>query len=108
MRLNREDHRANYRRRKILRMAESAMRAHHLVLRTKGKTRARTPKAFYGFRADDIVEMYIRKSGSGAGLWYRLKDGRVVDAFGRPSDPNRRRYKTKPLPRWPVNDRVRR
>ena len=82
------------------------MRAHQLVLFTKGRTRARTPEAFYGFQAEDIAEIYIHKSGVGSGLWYRLYDGRVVDAFGRRSDRNRR-YIAKRVPRTPVIGRFR-
>ena len=73
----------------MLQMAGATMRAHFVVLKTKGKTRARTPEQFYGFRAVDVIEMYFRKHGFGRGLWYRLKDGRVIDAIGKPSEPDR-------------------
>lgn len=92
---------------RLLKMAENAMRAHHVVLRTNGRTGTPTPETFYGFRAKDVVEIYSQKSGVGDGLWYRLKDGRVIDAFGKRSDRIRARYVVRPLPRSPANGRVR-
>lgn len=86
-------------------MAASTMRAYHLVLRTMGRTTAPTPEAFYGFSDSDVVEIYNRKVGCGAGVWYRLKDGRVIDAFGKLSDRNPRRYTLKPLPKPSTNGR---
>jgi hypothetical protein len=70
---------------KIRWMAHASMRAYFVVLKTNGKTRASTPETFYGFQAADVLEMYFHKRGSGNGLWYRLKDGRIIDALGKPS-----------------------
>ena len=65
-------------------MVGRAMRAHFLVLRTQGRTAAaRTAEEFYGFRARDVIEMHFEKRGPGRGLWFRLKDGRVVKAVGK-------------------------
>jgi hypothetical protein len=77
------------------------MRAYHLVLRINGKTQTKTPEEFYGFLARDVVEIYIRKKGFGSGVWYRLKDGRVIDAFGKRSSRVRERYVVRPLARGP-------
>jgi hypothetical protein len=88
-------------------MAENAMRAYHVVLRTKGRTATRTPEALYGFRAQDVVEMYSQKKGVGPGLWYRLKDGRVIDAFGKRSSRTRSWYVLMHVPRSPIKERNR-
>jgi hypothetical protein len=77
---------------KIRRMARASMRAHFVVLKTHGKTRASTPETFYGFQAADVLEMYFHKRGSGEGLWYRLRDGRIIDALGKPSQRARSWY----------------
>ena len=82
-------------------LARSAMRAHFLILRTNKKTKAHTPEGFYGFKAEDVIELYVRKVGYGAGLWFRLKDGRVFDAFGKRSGRTAR-YIPKPIPNTPV------
>lgn len=75
------------------RIAGDTMRAQFLILRRKGKARASSDEEFYGFRPEDVVEMYSRKHGvAKRGLWYRLKDGRVIDALGRPSEPDRAWY----------------
>jgi len=84
---------------KMLRLARNAMRAHHLIARTKGMTSAGTAEEFYGFRVLDVIAMYAHKAGVGPGLWFRLEDGRVVDAFGRRSG-RRARYIARQLPRF--------
>jgi hypothetical protein len=66
-------------------IVDNTMRAHFLVMRTMRRTRARTCREFYGFRASDVIMMHLQKQGLGSGLWFRLKDGRVIDALGRPS-----------------------
>jgi hypothetical protein len=73
-------------------MIGNTMHAHYVVIRTKRKTRARTAEEFYGFREVDVVEMFFYKHGFGSGVWYRLKDGRVIDAFGKPSRRDRAWY----------------
>jgi hypothetical protein len=67
------------------RIVDSTMRAHFLVMRTMRRTRARTCREFYGFRDSDVIMMHFQKQGLGSGLWFRLKDGRVIDSVGRPS-----------------------
>ena len=76
----------------ILPMAGASMRAQFVVSRTMGKTRASTPEKFYGFKASDVIEMHFHKRGFGGGVWYRLKDGRVIDAQGRRSRRTRSWY----------------
>lgn len=75
--------RAPKERRKPDQLVDNAMRAHFLVLRTHGRTAtARTAEEFYGFRAKDVIEMHYQKTGSGRGLWFRLRNGRVTNAAG--------------------------
>lgn len=40
----------------------------------------------YTFRPADVTELYLRKVGSGEGLWFRLHDGRVFDHHGAVSE----------------------
>jgi hypothetical protein len=70
---------------KLAQMAGASMRAHFVVLKIQGKADTSTPEEFYGFKPADVSEMHFRKRGAGRGLWFRLKDGRVIDAFGRRS-----------------------
>ncbi len=72
------------------------MRAYFVVLRTLGRTKAETPEELYGFRAPDVSEIHFYKAGFGRGLWYRLKDGRVLDSLGRPSRRDRISYAMRP------------
>jgi hypothetical protein len=71
-------------------MASEHMRVHYVLLHKTGKTRARSPEEFYGFRPEDVLELHLHKHGFGRGAWFRLKDGRVIDAHGNPS--HRERY----------------
>jgi len=58
----------------------------------RSRTKAKTPEEFYGFRPEDVVELHNRKHGAKYGAWWRLKDGRVFDIAGRPSEPARHWY----------------
>lgn len=49
-----------------------------------GDTKAATPEAYYGFSAFDVAELHFHMVGQGEGLWFRLKDGRVIDWHGNP------------------------
>lgn len=68
------------------------MSAHYLVMKTLEKTDACTREQIFGFGPEDVVEVHRRKRGVGRGFWYRLADGRVFDALGRPSPPTRSCY----------------
>jgi hypothetical protein len=77
-------------------IARKAMNAHFWILHAKGKTHAASnPEQFYGFRPEDVVEIHFHKQGFGKGLWYRLHDGRVISAIGKPSNPERFWYGSK-------------
>lgn len=58
------------------------------------KTRAKTPEQLYGFGAEEVVSIHHRKHGFGRGVWFRLKDGRVFDAAGRPSEKESEWYQS--------------
>ncbi|HXR75361.1 MAG TPA: hypothetical protein VN737_05265 [Bryobacteraceae bacterium] len=46
--------------------------------------RAETKEEFFGFCSDDIVGLHQRKQGvPDVGVYFRLRDGRVIDTFGR-------------------------
>ncbi len=74
------------------RLVRNAMRAYFLVLRTRGRTEAQTEEEFYGFCAQDVVEMHYQKKGPSRGLWFRLKGGRAINAFGEDTKRARSRY----------------
>lgn len=61
-------------------------------LRQRRAIRAATPEELFGFRAEDVVKVYLHKRGFGRGLWFRLNDGRVLDAKGRPTHSERHWY----------------
>ena len=75
-----------------LQSTEGLMRAYFVVLWTLRRTSALTPEELYGFSASDVSEIHRYKAGTGPGVWYRLKDGRVFDSLGRPSRRDRVSY----------------
>jgi len=55
--------------------------------------RTETKEEFFGFRSEDIVGLHQRKHDvPNVGVFFRLRDGRVIDAFGREHDPERALY----------------
>ena len=79
---------------KLQHIARETMSAHFLRHRSAGATRASGPEEFYGFRPQDVAEIFLHKHGFGRGVWFRLKDGRVIDVHSRPSDRDRAWYVT--------------
>ncbi len=74
-------------------IARDTMQAHFRRLMERGKNRgAGSPEEFYGFQPDDVIEMHFHRHGVGRGVWYRLKDGRVIDALGKPGHRERAWY----------------
>jgi len=51
------------------------------------------PAAFFGFRPEDVARVHTRKSGI-AGVWFRLKDGRVFNRYGGIDDPDPALYES--------------
>ena len=79
------------------RLVGNAMRAHFLVLWTQGRTGvARTAEEFYGFSAKDVIEMHFEKREPARGLWFRLRNGRVINAVGKASHPAPSHYAVPP------------
>ena len=54
---------------------------HFQVNKGLGLTEATSKEEYYGFAADDIDRVYFHE-GFGAGLFVRLRDGRVFDSCG--------------------------
>ncbi len=79
---------------KLQHIARETMSAHFLRHRSAGATRASGPEEFYGFRPEDVAAIFLHKHGFGRGVWFNLKDGRVIDVHGRPSDRDRAWYVT--------------
>lgn len=40
------------------------------------------PSRYYGFSPVDVIAIHNHRRGVGAGLWFRLRDGRVFDKTG--------------------------
>ena len=48
----------------------------------------------FGFSAGDIDGIHTHKTGVGDGVWFRLKDGRVISALAEESDADPALYDT--------------
>jgi len=70
-------------------IAEDAMEAFALLL---SKDMQVTVEQFYGFAPAEVSDIHLRKNGHGTGLWFRLRDGRVFDLRGIPSEEGREWY----------------
>ncbi len=55
----------------------------------KGSMEAQTKEEFFGFTCADIEAIHSRKLGlQGVNLFFRLRDGRVIDGFSRSHEPD--------------------
>lgn len=52
------------------------------------------PAKYYSFAPADVAVIHNHKRGVGAGLWFRLRDGRVFDKTGAHSEPSPALYDT--------------
>lgn len=52
------------------------------------------PRKYFGFSPEDVAELHTHKKGVGDGVWFRLKDGRVIDKYGTPAESDRSLYDT--------------
>jgi hypothetical protein len=52
----------------------------------------KTREEMYPFTPGDVAEVYFHKNGHGAGIWFRLNDARVFDAYGKPSESEFHHY----------------
>jgi hypothetical protein len=73
-------------------LSRETMQKHFLAFKSVGRTRAGSPEGFYGFRAEDVIEMHFHQNGFGRGVWYRLKDGRVINVLGQEAPRDRAWY----------------
>jgi hypothetical protein len=55
-------------------------------IKSLGLTAATTSWEFYGFRPTEIETIHFSKRGTGQGVWFRLRDGRVFDVFAWPDE----------------------
>lgn len=67
---------------------DAVMEKHYTVLKWLGWTEAASKEDFYGFAAADVVLVHGHKQGRGAGVFFRLRDGRVIDTEAREHDPD--------------------
>lgn len=51
-----------------------------------------TPRARFSFRAGDVAEIYTHKTDEGAGVWFRLKSGQIIDQYGEAQGTDTRMY----------------
>ncbi len=51
-----------------------------------------TCEAVFGFSPNEVEGIHTHKTGIGDGVWFRLKDGRVISGFREESDPNPNLY----------------
>jgi hypothetical protein len=70
-----------------LALLDFIMAREFLMSRLVVTTDAQTKEEFYGFGCGDIEALHSRKHGApGVNLFFRLRDGRVIDTFGRPHE----------------------
>jgi hypothetical protein len=50
-----------------------------------GGTTASSPEEYFGFHHKEVRAIHFHKQGTGEGLWFRLRDGRVIDEVARAS-----------------------
>lgn len=68
---------------------DAVMEKHFQVKKELGLTQALSKEMFYGFCYRDIARVHFHKQGFGPGVFFRLRDGRVIDTAARrhESDP---------------------
>lgn len=69
-----------------LRLFELLMETHHRYGMLLGFTTATSPEQYFGFHHEDVKEVHTYKLGEGGGIWFRLRNGRVVDQVGLPDE----------------------
>jgi hypothetical protein len=52
------------------------------------------PSDYYGFAPADVAMIHNHKRGAGAGLWFRLRNGRVFDKTGEAAERDPALYDT--------------
>ena len=64
------------------------MEKHFRVRKGLGLTQAASKEEYFGFSYRDVVRVHGHKQGCGAGLFFRLRDNRVIDVAGESHDPD--------------------
>lgn len=75
---------------KLAEIASNAMEAYYGLERARSN--AASAEEYFGFAAHDVSDIHLRKHGTGRGVWFRLRDGRVYDCAARPSETDRMWY----------------
>jgi len=73
---------------KLTAVFNEMMRKHHRQSILLGGTTASSPEEYFGFHHKQVETVHFHKQGAGAGLWFRLRCGRVVDEVARPACGN--------------------
>ena len=61
------------------------MRKHHRQSVLLGNTAASSPEEFFGFHHRQIETVHFHKRGVGAGIWFRLHCGEVINEIAAPT-----------------------
>jgi hypothetical protein len=67
---------------------DRVMEKHFAVHKGVGLTEAESKEEFFGFKASEVEMVHHWKMGAGSGVYFRLRDGRVVDTSAQEHDPN--------------------
>ena len=57
-----------------------------------GVAQSPDPIRFYGFTPNDVSGLHFWKRDANDNVWFRLHDGRVIDADGKPSESDLHHY----------------
>jgi hypothetical protein len=52
------------------------------------------PSMVYPFNVSELIGVHTHQIGTGDGVWFRLRDGRVFDKYGDPAASDRAIYDT--------------
>jgi len=63
----------------------SLMKKHHRLGILLGQTTAATPEDYFGFDHSQVEAVHFHKAGTGPGVWFRLRCGRVVNDVAIPT-----------------------
>jgi hypothetical protein len=67
---------------------DDLMRKYHRYGLLLGFTTASSPEEYFGFNHLHVKTVHTHKNGFGEGVWFRLRDGRVIDQVAMPDDPD--------------------
>jgi len=57
-----------------------------------GVAKSADPVRFYGFTAAEVIGLHFWKRHAAESVWFRLRDGRVIDSDGNPSESDLSHY----------------